>query len=75
TSANTNSATPQSSGFAAYNFIAPFANTYCALTNKDNTWGPQDITGQWYLGVDAKGLAGTPNSPSGAGDNFTNGYN
>nr|prf outer membrane protein [Francisella tularensis] len=75
TSANTNSATTQSSGFAANNFIAPFANTYSALTNKDNTWGPQDRTGQWYLGVDANGLAGTPNSPSGAGANFTIGYN
>ncbi|ABO47167.1 ompA family protein [Francisella tularensis subsp. tularensis WY96-3418] len=75
TSANTNSATTQSSGFAANNFIAPFANTYSALTNKDNTWGPQDRTGQWYLGVDANGLARTPNSPSGAGANFTIGYN
>ncbi|MDE4942664.1 OmpA family protein, partial [Francisella tularensis subsp. holarctica] len=75
TSANSNSATTQSSGFADNNVIAPFANTYSALTNMDNTWGPQDRTGQWYLGVDANGLAGTHNYPSGAGAIFTIGDN
>ncbi|ALB01673.1 membrane protein [Francisella persica ATCC VR-331] len=74
-SVNTNLATTQSSGFASGTFIAPFANTYSSLTNKDNTWGPQDRTGQWYLGVQVNGLAGTPNSPSGAGVNFILGYN
>lgn len=75
-SANTNSATTQSSGFTSDTFIAPFANTYSSLTNKDNTcWGSQDRTGQWYLGVQANGLVGTPSSPSGAGANFILGYN
>ncbi|OEZ33784.1 hypothetical protein AS144_01000 [Francisella endosymbiont of Amblyomma maculatum] len=73
--ANTNSATTQSSGFTSDTFIAPFANTYSSLTNKDNTWGSQDRTGQWYLGVQANGLAGTSSSPSGAGANFILGYN
>ncbi|MFV9973075.1 MAG: OmpA family protein [Francisella endosymbiont of Hyalomma asiaticum] len=74
-SENTNSATIQSSGFTSDTFIAPFANTYSSLTNKYNTWGSQDRTGQWYLGVQANGLAGTPSSPSGTGANFILGYN
>lgn len=74
-SANTNSTTTQSSGFTSNTLIAPFANTYSYLTNKDNTWGFQDRTGQWYLGFQANGLAGTPSSPSGAGANFILGYN
>lgn len=56
-------------------FLSPFGNTYSAITNKDNTWGPQDRTGQWYLGVGASGLAGTANSRSGAAADFTLGYN
>lgn len=72
-SADTNTPATQSS--SNNSFIAPFANTYSSLTNKNNTWGPQDRTGQWYFGVDANGLAGTPNSPSGAGANMTIGYN
>lgn len=74
-SSNTNLATTQSSGFTSDTLIAPFANTYSSLTNKDNTWGSQDRTGQWYLGFRANGLAGTPSSPSGAGANFILGYN
>ncbi|MED7788286.1 OmpA family protein [Francisella sp. 19X1-34] len=72
-SAATSTATD--SGFESNTFIKPFANTYSSLTNENNTWGPQDRTGQWYLGVGASGLAGTPNSPSGAAANFTLGYN
>ncbi|MFC4892618.1 OmpA family protein [Pseudofrancisella aestuarii] len=59
----------------ADNIIDAFGSTWGSITNSDNTWGPQDRTGQWYLGVDANGLAGTPNSPSGAGANFIMGYN
>ncbi|WP_169709708.1 OmpA family protein [Francisella halioticida] len=73
TAATTTSTT--TSGFESNTFIKPFANTYSSITNENNTWGPQDRTGQWYLGVGASGLAGTANSPSGAAANFTLGYN
>ncbi|WP_192577693.1 OmpA family protein [Francisella sp. LA112445] len=76
TTTDTSTATAASnSSFESNSFIKPFANTYSSLTNENNTWGPQDRTGQWYLGVGASGLAGTPNSPSGAAANFTLGYN
>lgn len=75
TSTSTATTTNADSGFESNTFIKPFANTYSSLTNENNTWGPQDRTGQWYLGVGASGLAGTANSPSGAAANFTLGYN
>ncbi|MED7820053.1 MULTISPECIES: OmpA family protein [unclassified Francisella] len=74
TPANATTATTSSS-LESNSFITPFANTYSSLTNENNTWGPQDRTGQWYLGVGASGLAGTANAPSGAAANFTLGYN
>lgn len=55
--------------------VAPFASTWSSLTNENDTWGPQDRSGQWYLGVQANGLAGDANSSSGAAANFLLGYN
>nr|WP_318010098.1 outer membrane beta-barrel protein [Francisella sp. SYW-9] len=37
--------------------IKPFKVTYDSITNKDNSWGSQDRSGQWYLGIDANGIA------------------
>ncbi|MGQ4004806.1 hypothetical protein QIW57_08620 [Francisellaceae bacterium CB52] len=36
--------------------LKPFASTWGAITNRDDTWGSQDRTGQWYLGVQANGF-------------------
>ena len=60
---------------ASSSLLSPLTNTYGALTNENNTWGAQDRTGQWYLGVGANGLAQNVNSSSGAGGNFILGYN
>ena len=48
-----------------------------SITNNDNTWGAQDRTGQWYLGVDANGFANYGNAKEGAtgGWNGIVGYN
>lgn len=75
TSLDTNTSAAQGSGFDTNSVVKPFANTYSAITNENNTWGPQDRTGQWYLGVGANGLAGNVNSSSGAAANFILGYN
>ncbi len=57
-------------------FLAPFASTWGSLTNKDNTWGPQDRTGQFYLGVGVSGFADYLNSKgSNSGWNGIVGYN
>ncbi|AIT10160.1 membrane protein [Candidatus Francisella endociliophora] len=67
--------TPATQAGASDSLISPLTNTYSALTNKDNTWGPQDRSGQWYLGVGANGMAQNVNSSSGAAANFILGYN
>jgi outer membrane protein OmpA-like peptidoglycan-associated protein len=61
----------------AGNIVDSFGNTWSSITNKDDTWGPQDRTGQWYLGVDANGFANAGNAKAGAtgGWNGIVGYN
>ena len=57
-------------------FSTPFASTWGSLTNKDNTWGPQDRSGQWYLGLGVSGFANNINSKgSNSGWNGILGYN
>ena len=57
-------------------FLTPFASTLSSITNKDNTWGPQDRTGQWYLGIGVSGFANNANSKgSNSGWNGIVGYN
>lgn len=71
-------ATPASDDSISSNtFVKPFANTYSSITNKNNTWGPQDRTGQWYLGVQANGFVNDFNNKNGAsgGWNGIVGYN
>lgn len=66
---------PEDSNVSDNSFVAPFASTYSSITNENDTWGPQDRTGQWYLGVGASGLADSGNSSSGGAANFLLGYN
>ncbi|QLE79686.1 OmpA family protein [Francisella sp. Scap27] len=66
---------PEASSVSNSSIITPFASTYSSITNENDTWGPQDRTGQWYLGVGASGLADSGNSPSGGAANFLLGYN
>ena len=57
-------------------FLAPFASTWSSVTNSDNTLGPQDRAGQWYLGVGVSGFADYFNSKgSNSGWNGIVGYN
>ena len=74
---NQNSSTEKvDSNLDSSNFLSPFANTYSAITNKDNTWGPQDRTGQYYVGVGVSGFANNQNSKgSNSGWNGIVGYN
>ncbi|QIV96255.1 OmpA family protein [Allofrancisella inopinata] len=56
--------------------MKPFANTWSSITNENNTWGPQDRTGQWYLGIGVSGFANNINSKgSNSGWNGIVGYN
>ncbi|AJC48891.1 OmpA family protein [Allofrancisella guangzhouensis] len=56
--------------------MKPFANTWSSITNENNTWGPQDRSGQWYLGVGVSGFANNMNSKgSNSGWNGIVGYN
>ena len=75
TSVDTTASTTSES--SSNTFIQPFANTYSSITNEDNTWGPQDRTGQWYLGVQANGFVNDFNNKNGAsgGWNGIVGYN
>ncbi|MGQ4001627.1 OmpA family protein [Francisellaceae bacterium CB299] len=79
--ANVNADTTQNSSAVDTNldsnyFLAPFASTWSSVTNKDNTWGPQDRTGQWYLGLGVSGFANNVNSKgSNSGWNGIVGYN
>ncbi len=57
-------------------FMKPFGSTWSLVTNKDHTWGPQDRTGQWYLGLGVSGYANYLNSKgSNSGWNGIVGYN
>ena len=57
-------------------FLTPFASTWNSVTDKDNTWGPQDRTGQYYVGIGISGFANNLNSKgSNSGWHGIIGYN
>ena len=57
-------------------YITPFKDTIPSITNENNTWGPQDRTGQYYLGLSVNAFVDGINSKgSSAGMNGTVGYN
>ena len=62
---------------AAGNSVVPaFKGTWGSLTNEGNTWGSQDRTGQWYLGVQTNVYINNVNSNgSNLGWNGIIGYN
>jgi OOP family OmpA-OmpF porin len=71
-----NSSTEVDTSLDSNYFSTPFASTLGSLTNKDNTWGPQDRSGQWYLGLGVSGFANNTNSKgSNSGWNGILGYN
>ncbi|MFC4891857.1 hypothetical protein ACFPDQ_02175 [Pseudofrancisella aestuarii] len=43
--------TDDSNSITSNYFIKPFASTWSSLTNEDDTWGPENRSGQWHLGV------------------------
>ena len=52
------------------------SNTYNNLTNKNNTWGSQDRTHQWYVGLGVNSFIASKNSKSSEfGFNGVLGYN
>ena len=52
------------------------SNTFNDITNKDNTWGSQDRTNQWYAGIGVNAFASAQNSKApNSGFNGIIGYN
>ena len=52
------------------------SNTFNDITNKDNTWGSQDRTSQWYAGIGVNAFASSRNSKApNSGFNGVVGYN
>jgi len=49
-------------GLSTSSFAGYVSDRYNDLTNKNNTWGSQDRTGQFYVGLAANGFATADNS-------------
>ena len=74
--ATQDSSAPVDTNLDSNYFLAPFASTWGSVTNKDNTWGAQDRTGQYYVGIGVSGFANNQNSKgSNSGWNGILGYN
>ena len=58
-------------------YSTPFINTWGSVTNKDNSWGPQDRSGQSYIGVGVSGFANSSLSKKGSNSGWNGiiGYN